>query len=348
MTVSLDISFVGASCTAQRSNHTTQELTGYVEYFRRFLARELGISAVYQDAYPGNRFAGPGPVKISDVVSRRGGGICVLELLIEDHSRGRASSSEDYLSACKSLMDANILPIFLNLPKGGVLPLEQWPQARMIAEISAECNIPSINIVPVDSAKAIEKSMFNGPNHTNFNGAKYYAETISQFLISVLGDRDLRLQNISIPERVQSKIVSRIPAETPRDSFQKFKLQLKRGQNQNDTFGTLIHLHKIGPFSPVVSFRASNAGGLYYETSMSLWDEFCHYDRYSYLDFKFPLKGSDISVEYEVSDILPKYETCRREHDFSEFFDKSKRVMHAQGDAFISAYEPLPGYSSLL
>ncbi len=334
------ISFLGASCTAQRVDHRTGEITGYVEYFRRYCANNFMIKGVYQNTYPGNRFAGAGWIKLEDVIAL-GVDICILELLVEDYSRGSDSTLNDYLSACKALTEAKILPIFLNLPKGGINPSENWNNFKVLQSISSEFNVPTIIIEPPNHLLQTIDEMFNGQNHTKLLGAKYYAESLATKLVPFLVDKDKYISAIQIPGNIRKRCVVQLGdlASLGADKkIYKISLRIKNNDPKNKNI-SIIQLHQIGKFSPVIEVSCqSESGDLFHSQIQSLWDPFCHYLRASYLEIKVPILENFTLIQIKVSDQLPNYSLCKQLCYFDEFKDINSRYMQPIGRVSVASF----------
>lgn len=99
----------------------------------------------------------------------------------------------------------------------------------------------------------------------------------------------------------------------------------------------ICQLHKIGPYSPVLKVSVLSEQKELYNDKFSLWDEFCHYERYSYLDIKVPVwPGSNI-IKLSVTDETPRYERSRREFDFSDYNSTEKRILIPMRELLISS-----------
>ena len=130
------IAFMGASVTAQAYARISGELTGYVEAFQQDHASALGFEEVIVHSYPGNRLADAGMILARRIVKRRPE-IVILELTIEDDSRGLDFDERHLSHLYYIFVSRGILPVFLALPKpNGVDPYGNpaYERVRKFAE----------------------------------------------------------------------------------------------------------------------------------------------------------------------------------------------------------------------
>ncbi len=308
----MKIAVFGASVSHQTTNHATGEVTGYAECLRREHAAALGATAIRQITYPGSRLSDGGLLRLADVIAWKPD-ICLFEPLIEDSRRGANSVTAEKRYVYLSLLEAGILPVTLLLPAPFGKPASQIPHYDQFIALTKQYGLPVIEVT-LDGVDARE-TKFKGV-HTLLEGARIYARQIAD-----------ALQGLPDPQSVVKTALARALASG------RPTLTLSHLQPPTGTGGTitsmalkvvseypgpvrirLVQPQSIGTFSPVMDVTLTQDGGTpIVMQKLSVWDEFCHYTRRSYVMLTDTvLKGPGrFSLTLKVSDTPPDYSQCR-------------------------------------
>jgi hypothetical protein len=302
----MKIAIFGASVSAQ---HVSSGVAvGYAEFLRRNHMANLGATEIVQFAYPGNRLADGGMIRIRDVVDYAPD-VCIVEPIIEDRSRGQDASASDLLYVYDTLVRSGILPVTLLLP---------WPPEYraypIYAQIQRLCENYQLPRIEFDIPVGFDTEAGFDNVHTRPIGGSFYADEISKGLRAI-GDpaaavtasrrnwpslTDLpKLSSCTLPpleevRRIDLDIVPHGPGE----------LQFR-----------LIQPQRIGPFSPQLDVTIEDSmGGTISKARTCVWDQYCHYMRESCVSLAAgATTAARFRVTIAVSAEPPNRESCRRE-----------------------------------
>ncbi len=334
----MKIAIFGASVSAQSFNHATGEVTGYAEVLRREHAAELGAQDIRQITYPGNRMSDGGLVRLADVVAWRPD-ICVLEPLVEDGRRGKHVLEVEKRHIYVTLLEAGILPVTLLLPEPLRRPARDLPHYNQYVGISRQYGLP---VIEVDVAHVPDpETKFNGV-HTLHEGARVYARQIVDVLKTLGNPRqqadDALMRALGMGRPKLCITTLQAPPNAPKQ-LSKIALTLVSENPDPMPFRLIQHQH-IGPFSPVVnlSLMRGAAEAIWHDT-LSIWDEYCHYRRPSYVMLAdSALQGAGAySLSVALADVLPDYALCRK--PVAEW--PQHRHMEPAGDLVIVSAQPI-------
>ena len=303
----MKIAVFGASLSHQANSFTTGEPLGYAEFLRREHQKELGVSEITQLSYSGNRLGDGGLARIFDVVDYQPD-ICIMEMIVEDESRGLAASRQDYLFVIDQLIANAILPVLFIPP---------WPShnaitraATLLPELGAKHGIPVIQFsLP---AGTDTKAYFNGV-HTNAPGGKWYADEIAAKLAG-LGDiaavRETIAKSWASEDRGDRHVAR---CQSSREPFVTVSVEV---ETSAQTSVRMLQRQTIGVHSPIFHARVTRPSGeVVSEEVRSAWDPYCHYPRPSFVllaSAELPAGTSTIIIEKVAA--APDYSTCRREN----------------------------------
>ncbi len=333
----MKLAIFGASVSLQTRNHVTKEITGYVPVLQRDHQKALGLSVIQQICYEGNRLSDGGLARLVDVEAWKPD-ICLFEPQIEDTRRGTDASEGEFRMVYRRLLDRGILPVTL------LLPTPHWYRAgrgkyfQLLTRICKEYALPVIAIdipenMPLDTH-------FNGV-HTRLPGAEFYAAQVATGLAPLMQDTKAR-ENIlkQAAQRAQSRPVQArmrtigCPGGPPaRCSGLSLTAELK-GHGMARI--RLVQKQQIGMFSPVIttSVRNLDSGEDIAPLTLSVWDDYCHYDRISFVtsgDIILPA-GAAYRIEMRCTEQDPDYATCRRE--VANWPDAAERHLRPRGPLF--------------
>lgn len=263
---------VGASVSAQRIHHATQEVTGYCEVLRREYLSALGVTELVQATYPGNRFSDAGLILLRDVIALKPD-VCIVEPLIEDSSRGVDPTRCEITYFYSELINADIRPIALFLPE----PLSANPSPKAVKgyELHAQiCRDLSIQTIEIDLTGTPDlESKFVGV-HTRLAGARVYAKEIAERLPKF---------DLTSPLHVSpttSEIFISSATFQPCSRLRHVQLQIEA---ERPTALRIIQKQSIGPHSPLLDI-SKFTGQTRENSEISVWDPYCHYPRDSYVN----------------------------------------------------------------
>lgn len=308
----MKIAIFGASVSHQTVNYATGEVTGYAEVLRREHAAELGVTEIRQITYPGNRLSDGGLVRLADVVAWKPD-ICLFEPLIEDGSRGKISLEAEKRYAYGALLEAGILPVTLLLPDPLRHPARALPHYDQFIGISRQYGLP---VIEIDiSGAADPESKFNGV-HTRLEGARLYARQIVAGLQSLGDPRRLAaeaLERASDGGRPEMMVTPLCLAPNAPKRIKKLELSLASHHSVPVTI-RVVQPQNIGMFSPIIDLVLMRDGGQICSETLSVWDAFCHYTRFSYVMLANSVleQPGHYILSLQVSELLPDYAICRR------------------------------------
>jgi hypothetical protein len=322
--------FLGASCTHQSVHHTTGAVTGYSEYIFRYFAPFYDINC-NRLSYPARRFGAIAYALLSnffdDVTPTPG--VVVLELMVEDHSFGNLSDYSYYENLVKYIISHGALPVFFNLPHASINHPKRWgDKYEYVLRLAEEFDLIVIDVAPLPEDSPCRDLYFNGPNHTKFLGAQYYA---SQFVANLnLIKAKLKTfheSRLPLSARNDSSISSSLlQSGTSHFSESFLKVEMRSLSVRFDPINTKLPISFVfdfclGPFSPVLSYSIKNVrGNVLSHDNISLWDKYCHYERNSFVEFAFDFPAGSSRLDLCISSTLPRYDSCvNSDFDFESF-----------------------------
>lgn len=322
----MKVAVFGASVSEQRVNHKTKEVTGYVQMLRDRHQAAMGVGEIRQIVYAGNRLSDGGLARLPEVEAYAPD-ICIFEPLIEDSRRGARPSEAEYRLVYRRLVAKGILPITLMLPIPKVRKASKSADYQKISGICRSYDLPIIDVTIPDDVDL--EAGFNGV-HTRSPGAALYAEQVHAGLMPFLDSA--RRQDI-IAKAHPKTVASRVPAfmrtlgsptgMAPKIRGVEMELTLGPAPNARENGPArsqcklrLVQQHRIGTFSPVILTKAvsRSTGTLADEVSVSVWDDFCHFTRTSFMtsgDLTLPVDAS-YRISLGIIDKDPDYASCRR------------------------------------
>lgn len=304
-----NIAVLGASLSAQTVNHKTDELTGYVEAFRRRCKEELALppECVKQFAYGGNRLSDAGLIRLEDVIEAKPS-VCIVEPIVEDVSRGSEAGETEYLYVFKKLIENNILPVVFCVP----LPLnDEVTKSQRYKACKKLCDQYQIPSLSVDLTRAVESGIVFEGLHTKCESAAFVANALFEFVRALPIKQSLkRLQSLkSLP--LSTYTFKRIDTE-----------QICRWRSLQFTFNVdkpfrlkVIQRQNIGPFSPVLKISTIDpkTNAVTATRKVSVWDRYCYYQRSSFVILcDIELAELHGVVKLEVVDDDPDYRKCSK------------------------------------
>lgn len=270
----------GASASAQTVKHDTKEVTGYCEVLRRRFLGALGASALQQICYGGNRLSDGGLYRLGEVVAARPG-VCIVEPLVEDTTRGQYADRNEALFIYETLLKARILPVTLLLPQPARRTPDKWPTYEMFKRICADFGLPVIEVDLTGVAELDKK--FEGI-HTRLVGAELYAQAVVDG-VRRLGDLPTFADHVFATMPPPGASLFETTVEVPDTAVvRRIALRLRARDDAGFAF-RVVQPQFVGPFSPVLQVIATWTGGAepgQAMTTRSLWDPYCHYERRSY------------------------------------------------------------------
>lgn len=303
------IAFLGASVTAQTYSRTTGELTGYVEAFKNNHSSALGFEEVIVHSYPGNRLADAGLI-LAKKILRQKPDIVILELTIEDVSRGLDFDDRHLSHLYRIFVSKRILPVFLALPKpNGIAPYGN-PAYERVKKFADANNLP---LCVIEFPDDIERSeYYRDTCHTTTAGADFYANSLARFLDGPV------VKNWKYT-KVDPRAFRFIVRKARGAKFHHFKSIIIQNITPTEGRGTLyiIQQQKIGSFSPVVDIEVTMASGESIDRELSIWDPYCHYPRDSHVTLIELDQKNFEKIVIQVSPRLPNYAISRGDFDYT-------------------------------
>ncbi|WP_255454752.1 glycosyltransferase [Parasphingopyxis sp. CP4] len=302
----------GASLTGQGVRHDSGEALGYVEFLKRKHAANVNSRSanIKRFCYPGNRLSDGGMIALDHVISEKPD-ICILELAVENQAVGRLATHEEVSLIYSRLLDNGILPVTFLVP----LPIgrkpEKLPNFTAAVEICEQHGLP---ILIADTQQIAASGAEFNDVHTTAESGEKLADQLADFL-SALPFDDLKRQfrNYNIP---QSTLKSQRLSMPSHKDLERICIRIEPRDDQPFRF-RIVQRHEIGPHSPVLDVRTlddDNAGDGWERHSVSVWDQYCHYSRKSYVTLlpdDREYRGA-VSVEISIASDSPDYSRCRR------------------------------------
>lgn len=294
------LSVLGASVSAQTVNHVTKEPTGYVAHLRHRHLAALGVDAIVQACYPGNRLSDGGMVLAASPAVQNSAFV-LIEPNVEDRNRGRDATDDEVRAVIATACAGGAKPIMLMLPDIGRRHPAASPDHARLSAIAKGAGIPILDHrLPEDFDDA---RMRNGP-HTTAVGGAWYAQWLAPRIAAVIRDYDSGRLRFDPGTLVHS--IRRATAEFPADrQFRRLALHCSGTSGERVT---ILQYQTIGPHSPVIDITTSLG-----RQSISVWDPYCHYDRDSYVTLYSGPLPPDGRIEITCSATDPDYAACRRE-----------------------------------
>ncbi|MEP6501924.1 MAG: hypothetical protein ABJD97_01230 [Betaproteobacteria bacterium] len=305
----MKVAVLGASVSAQTVRHDTGEVAGYCEVLRRQWLGAIGAASLTQICYAGSRLSDGGLYRVGHVIGHQPD-ICIVEPLVEDNRRGRATTRDEAVFVYRSLLRRRILPVVLFLPDPAKRTPRKWANFELHQDL---CQVLGLPCIEVDlSAAGDLDGMFVGL-HTRLGGAELYAREIVNGL-QAIGDRpaiiekalqaaaEMRLglheTTVATPERARvSTIALSVRPRTPGE------------------FGyRVVQAQQVGPFSPKIAVDASGPP-TQGEALRSVWDPYCHFERRAWPvldDRHVGAPGLARTVTITLSPFDPDYATSLR------------------------------------
>lgn len=302
------IGFLGASVTAQTYEREAEEVTGYVEVFKNEYAKGLGFEDVIVYAYAGNRISDAGLICAAEILNQCLD-VVILEVTIEDRSRGSDFSDKHLNHLCNIFTSNNVFPIFLALPEPG----EHRPSNLAYQRISRFAETKGIPLCIVELPPSVELTdLCRDGVHTNAKGADRYASALGEFIGRMV---DTGWPQITPNPDSFTFQVQRIQMSGSSD-FQTITIKNESPDREGGSL-SIIQRQSIGKHSPVIDIEITGLSGDSLRRQISIWDPYCHYARESYINL-VELARTDFSeIIIHVSSKLPDYSSCRRDFDFT-------------------------------
>ena len=309
------IAILGASVSAQTTNHITGEVTGYAEVLRREYPERMGVTEIRQISYPGNRASDGGIIQLEHVLRDRPD-ICLFEPLVEDRLRGVDIADDEMRFIYGRLLAADILPVTLLLPA----PPQRDPARNPnYWRYNIFCRDHGLPVIRLDvTAEGPLEQLFNGM-HTALGGARIYASRIAAALTDLIssGWQTVDLAAHLAPSPVQLTRLALSVGWAGLPKIRHIAIRLRTAATPCPRL-RLVRLQTIGTRSPVldIAVRVTRPSGVEDLTAqrLSVWDLHCHYQRRSFVSLHQMALGpdEDVVVSVNVADIAPDYSLCRR------------------------------------
>jgi len=296
----MKLAILGASVSAQTRDHLTGEINGYAEVIRSSLGHSLDVTEVHQFTYPGSRASDGGVVRSMEVRDYRPD-VCLFEPNSEDDRRGEYVTQEEVHYIFRNIIEAGAKPVALFLPEGDVPDPTDRPPFALVNAVCAELGVPTI-IVDI-SNEANPAGLFRDGWHTTAHGASLFGKVIVERLGDIVasGSADhVRTDKLRTSHRIQTISMDR------QDGFRRLSLRIDMAPEQEPAFIRVIHPQLIGTFSPLIDVAVD--GRVH---QRSIWDDYCHYERDSYVVLFSGLIHKSGMVDISVSDRDPDYARCR-------------------------------------
>jgi hypothetical protein len=303
----MKIAVLGASLSAQTTNHKDGEVTGYVEAFRRKNSSKFQLMPkdITQFTYGGNRLSDAGFIQLEDLIISRPD-ICIVEPIVEDISRGREANEQDYLYVFNRLIENDILPIVFCVP----LPLgAKVLESRRYLICREICHKYKIPLKTIDLSKATNDGLIFNGLHTNTSTAYYLASELDVFMREInFIEAWESLSNLNILNNIAVQPISPFKNKNVRSVSIDF---------QAGSFGrlSLIQRQNIGPYSPVLSITITqkNPNASIKRQEKSVWDRYCYYQRSSYVTLcDVNVEAGDVTILIDIADTQPNYSKCSK------------------------------------
>lgn len=343
----MKIAILGSSVSKQTRHHESKAVTGYVQVLRDTYQAGMGISEIRQITYAGNRLSDGGLARLTEVLAYAPD-ICIFEPLIEDSRRGTLATEAELNMVYRRLLNAGILPVTLLLPNPKLRQASRSTEYNKLTRICSTLELPVVDISIPEDIDLV--AGFNGV-HTRAPGAAFYARTLHKALLPCLDPhwRQAVVAKAGAKARTLPKeaFLRRLgcPGGMP-PKTRGVVLDLTLGptskHNQNGRKpgqGTvrLVQEHMIGTFSPVIQTRAvvQDTGALADNIRTSVWDDYCHFDRDSFVtsgDLSLAV-NTTYQITLSMIDEDPDYASCRRAK--TDWPAASARYLHPLGPLFV-------------
>ncbi len=316
----MKLAILGASVSQQGRNHVTGQVTGYSEALRVSYSEKIGFSEVKQFTYGGNRASDGGLVQSLAVREYRPD-VCIFEPNIEDISRGTSVTENELVFIYRNILESGAKPLTLLLPDNLTLNPATRPQFAFLQSVSEKFGIP---VATIDLRDVPNSEKLLAGVHTTPIGGEYYAKIIASELTNLIaaGHATVDLDKMATPLRYKI-----IPKE-PGDRGLHYAFQIDFPEHSAGAPIRIIQKQRIGAFSPVLDILNGVTC-----SSRSVWDQYCHFERESYVVLFSGLMEPGGNLEISVSDKNPMYHQCRRED--VTWPKPEDRYLNTLGDIFI-------------
>ena len=288
----MKIIFFGASVTAQTTNSSTNQISGYYPLVLEYFARNHPNIMIDRIAAGSSHFDNAGYCLLDKAIEKS------PDILFIDWNSTGSSSFDPLLfnSFLAKLSCHSIFPVFMLLPRASLLGnhmqrrnvqqvYDKVANSSSILDLYKELNINSTNYT----------NLLRDECHTNNVGAKAYAEVIIERLNLLLKQR-LNQPHGSITDQPVSSIIP-VSVKNVSSSFIKasrLEMQLEVVKTPYSKI-TIILENKIGPYSPVCSLKGTSID----DTKFSVWDPYCHYERANFTSIP-SIRINDNSEKIEI------------------------------------------------
>ncbi len=327
----------GASVTAQSTNHSTGEVTGYVDALISLYHSE-NSSVEFSRIAAGSSHFNEAGFLLFDTVLESNPDIVIFDW----HTTSSDVWNQKLVDAVYwKIKQSTVYFLIAIFPRrtniaNGTVPFS----VKQIEKYSTLANLDILNFYGNHDIGIHIASYLRDEVHTNSLGAVAYAKEIKKVLDAItpkLRFSSSEPRHSSIGSE-RNPTGNQSPSHAPgfdtglaedRLKIQSDRLQLLQKIRSvsfsimpDKSFGELILVfhHTVGPFSPVVLVKSDSGMCL----SKSLWDPYCHYSRKT---FQKVFSGHTINLPcatftIEIVSHLPDYSTCRRDYDFSSVTER--------------------------
>jgi hypothetical protein len=303
----MKIAVLGASLSAQTTNHKDGEVTGYVEAFRREYSSEYKLQPqdITQFAYGGNRLSDAGLIQLEALINSRPD-LCIVEPIVEDTSRGREANEQDYLYVFKRLIENNIVPIVFCVPLPLTADILKSRRFVICRDLCLKYNIP---IRTVDLSKATDDGLIFNGMHTVNSTAYFLASELNNFMREITFPPEGKIAtNLNLPNNIKVQPINSFNNANILSISIKFRADRKGRLN-------LIQKQKIGPYSPIINITIiSNKPDFEIHRDVkSVWDRYCYYQRSSYVTLcDLNIEAGDGIILIDIAAVQPNYSKCNK------------------------------------
>lgn len=315
----MKVAILGASISAQTTNHITGEVTGYSEALHRDYSDPLNITAFRRLSYSGNRVSDGGMIRATELAAFAPD-IRIFEPNVEDGSRGEDATRDEVLFVYDAIYRCGARPITLMLPDDTLDPTTR-PFYDFHRKICTELQIPMIHV----NLRGTDTTGLLYGVHTTPKGALLYAELIAKGIKDIIGSSDFFTS--PVPRLEPLTKVGRISALIG-DDVRLMRLRVTARDWSAAAKVRAVQYQLIGQHSPVVQIEVENT-----RTRKSVWDIFCHFERLSFVTLFSMDFQRDSTVSLEIVDDDPNYEACLRQGIV--WPQPSERILKPRGDIFI-------------
>jgi hypothetical protein len=327
----------GASVTAQRTNHATGEVTGYVPNLKKLLSAKFKDLDILVTSAGSSHFDQAGYCLLPEVL-RTNPDILVLDW----HTTGLTQFNDQlWQAAMLQIRDAGIRTLIAAFPRRPEFEAgTERPNIRQARELSGGC----IKLLDFTKIKGFSPEVhLRDEVHTTPSGAMYYAELLAEEIISLT-----RTNSAGCPRGFGDNLIPEEPQPDFRvPSVDRFLI----ADSFIDCFQILIDIqgdvtyenpilvldHQVGPFSPVAGLLQDGSNG----RLRSIWDPWCSWTRQTYTGIPLGASiGNAFKIVIFATGKLPNYKECRDlDFDFNPFNERylSIRSLFCIGGKIVAA-----------